>query len=74
MPFVWGTLIGALPQNVVFVLIGSGARLGHGFQTIAGILLFVASGALGITLLRQARQARAALQATGTLNDDKKVN
>ena len=53
--FVAATLLGGLPQNMVFVLIGSGTRIGHAMQLGLAGILFVGSGALGAMLLRRNR-------------------
>ncbi|WP_428390595.1 TVP38/TMEM64 family protein [Lichenicoccus sp.] len=59
-PFLTATLIGSLPQTVVFVLIGSGARIGYGLQIGLGIGLFAASGLGGVLLFHRSRVAMAA--------------
>ncbi|MBB2202211.1 VTT domain-containing protein [Gluconacetobacter tumulisoli] len=51
--FFLATLAGSLPQTIVFVLLGSGARIGHGWQVALAALLFAASGALGLRLMRR---------------------
>ncbi|MBB2174709.1 hypothetical protein HLH21_02070 [Gluconacetobacter johannae] len=51
--FVLATLAGSLPQTIVFVLLGSGARIGHGWQVALAAMLFAASGALGLWLMRR---------------------
>lgn len=56
MAFTWATLIGALPQNLVFVLIGAGAQLGHTAQVVLGLILFAGSTLLGLYLLHKARR------------------
>lgn len=53
--FIAGTLLGSLPQNLVFVLIGSGSHFGQGNQIIVGILLFGISMLLGVYLMRYRR-------------------
>ena len=53
LPFVGATLLGSLPQTVIFVLVGSGARIGHVAQIGLGIALFVASAIGGGLLLRR---------------------
>ena len=57
VPFLGATLLGSLPQTVVFVLLGSGARIGHGLQIGLGIGLFATSGLGGVFLLRRSRAA-----------------
>ena len=53
MPFLGASLLGSLPQTVIFVLVGSGARIGQGTQIALGLALFVASALLGGVLLRR---------------------
>lgn len=53
LPFLGATLLGSLPQTVIFVLVGSGARIGHATEIGLGIALFVASAICGGLLLRR---------------------
>ena len=53
LPFLAATLLGSLPQTVIFVLIGAGTRIGQSTQIILGIVLFIASGIGGSLLLRR---------------------
>ena len=53
LPFLAATLLGSLPQTVIFTLLGSGTRIGHGLQIGLAIALFVASGAAGLMLMRR---------------------
>ena len=55
VPFLAATLLGSLPQTVIFVLVGSGARIGHGLRIGLAIGLFVASGLGGVLLFRRYR-------------------
>ncbi|MBE7211646.1 MAG: VTT domain-containing protein [Gluconacetobacter diazotrophicus] len=52
LSFVLATALGALPQTLVFVLLGGGARIGHAAQLASAVALFAASGALGLWLMR----------------------
>ena len=52
LPFAAATLLGSLPQTVVFTLLGGGTRIGHGAQILIAAALFAASGAAGLRLLR----------------------
>lgn len=54
--FIAGTLLGSLPQNLVFVLIGSGSHLGQGSQIMVGVLLFALSMMLGILIMRHRQE------------------
>ena len=51
--FILATAIGALPQTLVFALLGSGVGLGHLVQVLLAVALFVASGLLGAWLMRR---------------------
>ncbi len=53
LPFLGATLLGSLPQTVIFVLVGSGTRIGQMTQIGLGIALFVASAIGGGLLLRR---------------------
>jgi uncharacterized membrane protein YdjX (TVP38/TMEM64 family) len=53
LPFVLATLAGSLPQTIVFVLLGGGARIGHGWQVALAAGLFAGSAALGLWLMRR---------------------
>ncbi len=52
-PFLAATLLGSLPQTVIFVLVGAGTRIGQTTQIGLGAALFVASGIAGGMLLRR---------------------
>ena len=71
-PFLAATLLGSLPQTVIFVLVGAGARIGQTTQIGLGVALFIASGIVGGMLLRRSGAiAHAPLHATGRLRDGK---
>ena len=53
-PFLAATLLGSLPQTVVFVLAGSGSRIGHLAQIAIAIGLFATSALLGVAMFRRA--------------------
>lgn len=53
LPFITATLVGSLPQSIIFVLLGSGAQFGSLDRTLIAMALFVASGLLGYRLLRR---------------------
>ncbi|NHN83946.1 TVP38/TMEM64 family protein [Acetobacter musti] len=53
MPFAMATLIGSLPQTMIFVLLGSGAKIDGTDRILVAIVLFAVSGALGLWLLRR---------------------
>lgn len=52
-PFLLASLIGYVPQTVVFALAGSGAGLSDGSQLMLAAGLMLVSVAIGITLLRR---------------------
>ncbi len=52
LPFAAATLLGSLPQTVVFTLLGGGTRIGHDAQILIAVALFAASSAAGLRLLR----------------------
>lgn len=53
LPFLAATIIGSLPQTAIFTLLGSGTRIGHTLQIVLAVLLFAASGAVGLLLIRR---------------------
>jgi uncharacterized membrane protein YdjX (TVP38/TMEM64 family) len=59
LPFFLGSLLGYVPQTVIFTLLGSGIHLDPEIRIGASIVLFVVSGALGIYLFRRYRKSRA---------------
>lgn len=59
LPFFLGSLIGYVPQTVIFTLLGSGIHLNPEIRIGASVVLFVASGALGVYLFRRYRKSRA---------------
>lgn len=65
LPFLAGSALGYMPQTVVFALLGKGVRVDGAVQLGLGLVLFVASAALGFWLLRRGRQASEAAAAAG---------
>ena len=59
LPFALATALGALPQTVVFALLGSGIAVGHVARIVVAACLFAASAVLGLMLMRR-RGARLA--------------
>lgn len=51
--FLGATLLGSLPQNLVFTLMGAGAHIGKGWQIGLALGLFILSGVLGASLVRR---------------------
>ncbi len=52
-PFLAASLLGYVPQTVVFVLLGGGVRVAEGVQMGLAVGLFAASVGLGVFLLRR---------------------
>jgi len=57
-PFFLGSLLGYLPQTIVFALAGSGVTLGAAWRIGIAIALFVVSGVIGAWLYRRYRHGR----------------
>jgi uncharacterized membrane protein YdjX (TVP38/TMEM64 family) len=62
-PFLLGSLLGYIPQTLVFALAGSGIEVGTRYRIGLAVLFFMISGAIGIWLYRRYRAGR-------TLGDD----
>ena len=58
LPFLLGSAAGYVPQTLVFALIGSGVSLDPLWRISLGVLLFIASGLLGVYLFRKFRRGR----------------
>ena len=56
--FLAGSVLGYIPQTVIFALLGSGINLDPAFRITSSILLFVLSAALGVYLYRRYRQSQ----------------
>lgn len=54
-PFLAASAIGFVPQTAVFVLLGSGVRVGHGAQLALAVGLFGVASLVGFWLLRRTR-------------------
>ena len=57
-PFLFGSLLGYLPQTFVFALAGSGVEMGGSLRVALAVLFFVVSGAIGIWLYRRYRHGK----------------
>ncbi|KAA5608943.1 TVP38/TMEM64 family protein [Rhodovastum atsumiense] len=57
-PFLLASLLGYLPQTLVFALIGAGTRVDQQVMLGLGAALFAISGAIGFVLLRRLRAGR----------------
>lgn len=58
VPFFFGSVLGYLPQTIVFALLGGGIQLDPVLNTTLSVLLFVVSTVLGLWLWRRYRKAR----------------
>ena len=58
IPFFSGTLLGYLPQTLVFALVGSGVHIAPTLKLSLAIGLFLISGALGAYLYRRFRHGQ----------------
>lgn len=56
--FFSGTLLGYLPQTLVFALVGSGVHIAPAFKLALAVGLFLISGILGVWLYRRFRHGR----------------
>ena len=57
-PFLLGSLLGYLPQTLVFALAGSGIDTGAAVRIGLAVLLFVVSAAIGVWLYRKYRHGK----------------
>lgn len=53
--FMWGSLLGSLPQEIVFVLVGDSATSDQKMTIIFAVILFIISSLLGVFLLKKYR-------------------
>lgn len=58
VPFFLGSLLGYLPQTVIFALLGSGIHVDQALRISLSVVLFIASGVLGLWLWRRIRRQR----------------
>lgn len=66
-PFLAGSILGYLPQTVIFALLGSGIHVEPELRITLSVVLFVASGVLGVWLWRRIRRQRRRAKAAGAL-------
>jgi uncharacterized membrane protein YdjX (TVP38/TMEM64 family) len=57
LPFLAGSIIGYVPQTVIFGLLGSGVEVSHDKQVAVAAVLFLVSGALGAYLLKRSNSS-----------------
>lgn len=62
-PFLAASILGYLPQTIIFALLGGGVRVSETVQVAVAIALFAASVILGLLLLRDRRAAGASADA-----------
>jgi uncharacterized membrane protein YdjX (TVP38/TMEM64 family) len=55
LPFFAGTLLGYVPQTLVFALVGSGVHIAPAIKLALAVSLFLVSGLLGVYLYRRFR-------------------
>jgi len=70
VPFFLGSALGYLPQTLVFVLLGSGIQVDPVFRIGSSVILFIASGVLGVWLYRRYRHGRRLDAATEAVLDE----
>ncbi len=58
VPFILGSAIGYIPQNLVFALGGSGITLDPEIRITLSVALFMVSGAIGVFLYRRYRHGK----------------
>lgn len=56
--FITGSMVGYIPQTLVFALAGSGIELNTEWNIALSVILFVISGILGVYLYRRYRQGK----------------
>lgn len=74
IPFFTGSTLGYLPQTIVFALLGSGITVQPELRIGTSVVLFVASGALGVWLYRRYRHGRLLDAETEAAIDDQDDN
>lgn len=57
VPFLLGTLVGYVPQTLIFALVGSGTQIAPVLKISLAVVLFLISVALGLYLYRRTRAA-----------------
>ena len=64
-PFLAATLLGYVPQTIIFALLGGGVQVGHAAQVALAVILFAASLGGGLLLLRRTRRLAPGLADEG---------
>jgi len=70
LPFFAGSGLGYVPQMLIFALVGSGFAVEPGARLVVSVLLFAASGVLGVWLYRRYRDSHKLLNAGVVDADD----
>lgn len=65
-PYVLGSAVGHAPQTLIFAMVAAGVATGDHLQSILALVLFIASGLLGLYLYRKYRRELAGGAASGT--------
>jgi len=58
LPFVAGSVLGYIPQTIVFSLAGSGVEVDPVWRISLSVILFIVSGLLGVYLYRRYRHGK----------------
>lgn len=58
LPFFAGSVLGYLPQSLVFALVGGGVHVDNVWRIALAVGLFIVSGILGMQLYRRFRQGK----------------
>ncbi|MEW6131780.1 MAG: VTT domain-containing protein [Pseudomonadota bacterium] len=69
LAFFGGSLVGYLPQTLVFALAGSGLTVGSQWQIGVSVILLIVSGLLGVRLYRRMRHGRSFARELETASD-----
>ncbi len=56
--FIFGSMVGYIPQTLVFALAGSGVELNPQWNIALSVILFIVSGLLGVYLYRRYRHGK----------------
>lgn len=66
-PYVLGSAVGHAPQTLIFAMVAAGVASGDHLQSVFALVLFVASGLLGLHLYRKYRRDLDAVAGTGVV-------
>jgi uncharacterized membrane protein YdjX (TVP38/TMEM64 family) len=55
LPFILGSMLGYIPQTLIFSLVGSGVNVDPTLRIVVAVVLFLTSGAIGVWLYRKFR-------------------